>query len=92
MDTKRFLLLEIHYINYIFIITGQEYDFIVLGIGSAGSIMAARSSEPDNNWSVLALDRGIQRNSVQNDGWDEDLSGVHDPNYFSVAQDYLGRL
>ncbi|CAF3883026.1 unnamed protein product [Rotaria sp. Silwood2] len=51
--------------------------------------MAAKLSEPDKNWSVLALDRGSPRNSAQNDTWDEDLSGVHDPNYFSAAQDYL---
>ncbi|CAF4886455.1 unnamed protein product, partial [Rotaria sp. Silwood2] len=39
------------------------------------------------------LDRGSPRNSAQNDTWDEDLSSVHDPNYFSAAQDYLlGRL
>ncbi|CAF3274375.1 unnamed protein product [Rotaria sp. Silwood2] len=55
--------------------------------------MAAELSEPDKNWSVLALDRGSPRNSAQNDTWDEDLSSVHDPNYFSAAQDYLlGRL
>lgn len=55
--------------------------------------MAARLSEPDKNWTVLALDRGSPRCVGKTKGCDEDLSGVHDPNYFSVAQDYLnGRL
>lgn len=72
---------------------GQEYDFIVVGVGSAGSMMAARLSEPDYNWSVLALDRGSARLSAQPDSAFNDLSGVYDPNYFSIEQDYLqGRL
>src|SRR5271168_142141 len=72
------------------IISGLEYDFIVVGVGSGGSIMTARLSEPDNNWTVLALDRGSPRdpNAAFNV-----LSGVHDPNYFSIPQDYLlGRV
>jgi choline dehydrogenase len=70
-----------------------EYDFIIVGVGSGGSIMAARLSEPDNNWSVLALDRGSAGDLTQQDQMDNDLSGVHDPNYFSIAQKYLlGRL
>jgi choline dehydrogenase-like flavoprotein len=71
-----------------------EYDFIVVGVGSGGSIMAARLSESDNNWSVLALDRGATDDPKHYDEeTDGDLSGVHDPNYFSVPQDYLlGRL
>jgi len=72
---------------------GLEYDFIVVGVGSAGSIMAARLSEPDNNWNVLALDRGAAHEPTKYDQTVNDLSGAHDPNYFSVAQDYLlGRL
>ena len=55
--------------------------------------MAARLSEPDNNWSVLALDRGNAEDPKQQEESDGDLSGVHDPNYFSIPQDYLqGRL
>jgi choline dehydrogenase len=75
------------------IMNGLEYDFIVVGVGSGGSIMAARLSEPDNNWSVLALDRGSPRNPNEEDAAHNQLSGVHDPNYFSVPQNYLhGRL
>ena len=71
----------------------NEYDFIVVGVGSAGSMMASRLSEPDNNWSVLALDRGSARSPARPDPFEGDLSDVHDPNYFSVQQDYLlGRL
>ncbi|CAF3203369.1 unnamed protein product [Rotaria sp. Silwood2] len=62
-------------------------------MGSGGSIMAARLSEPDNNWSVLALDRGSASDSTSQYEVDGDLSGVYDPNYFSIPQDYLlGRL
>jgi choline dehydrogenase len=65
----------------------------VVGTGSGGSIMAARLSEPDNNWSVLALDRGGAPDSIEQEEVDGDLSGVYDPNYFSIPQDYLlGRL
>ena len=75
------------------LIMGQEYDFIVVGVGSSGSMMAARLSEPDYNWSVLALDRGSARLSAQPDSAFSDLSGVYDSNYFSIEQDYLqGRL
>lgn len=70
-----------------------EYDFIVVGVGSGGSIMAARLSEPDNNWTVLALDRGSAHDTKQQEEIDGDLSGVFDPNYFSVPQNYLlGRV
>ena len=55
--------------------------------------MAARLSEPDHNWTVLALERGSIRDSKEPDVADNDLSGVHDPNYFSVPQNHLyGRL
>ncbi len=54
--------------------------------------MAARLSEPEKNWSVLALDRGGGGGGAH-DQSDSDLSGVHDPNFFSIAQDYLlGRV
>jgi choline dehydrogenase-like flavoprotein len=49
---------------------GQDYDFIVIGIESGGSIMAARLSEPDNNWTVLALDRGGTTDSINGETYD----------------------
>ncbi|CAF1049135.1 unnamed protein product [Adineta steineri] len=55
--------------------------------------MAARLSEPPNQWSVLALDRGGTSDMSEEEEQDGDLSGVSDPNYFSIPQDYLnGRL
>ncbi len=75
------------------IVSGQEYDFIVVGVGSGGSIMAARLSEPDHNWTVLALDRGSAPDPKRKDGWGSDPSKLNDPSFFSVPQDYLlGRL
>jgi len=75
------------------IASGQEYDFIVVGVGSGGSIMAARLSEPDHNWTVLALDRGSALDPKRKDGWGSDPSKLNDPSFFSVPQDYLlGRI
>jgi choline dehydrogenase len=75
------------------ITNGLEYDFIVVGVGSGGSIMAARLSEPDNNWSVLALDRGAVPDPAKPAQARGDPSDVYEPNLFSVSQDYLyGRL
>ncbi|CAF1443200.1 unnamed protein product, partial [Didymodactylos carnosus] len=80
-------LIAFCYIYVTYGLTTQEYDFIVVGVGSGGSIMAARLSEPPNNWTVLALDRGAAPHPQQQQ--DDDLSGLHDPNYFSIAQNYL---
>jgi choline dehydrogenase len=75
------------------IVSGLEYDFIVVGVGSGGSIMAARLSEPDHNWTVLALDRGTAPDPTKKVDESDGLSGVNDPNLFSVPQDYLlGRV
>jgi choline dehydrogenase len=75
------------------IVTSLEYDFIVVGVGSGGSIMAARLSEPDHNWTVLALDRGTAPDPTRKDKWGSDPSKLNDPSLFSVPQDYLlGRL
>ncbi len=75
------------------IIRGLEYDFIVVGVGSGGSIMAGRLSEPDHNWTVLALDHGSPIDPAKQYQRTNQLNDVHDPNLISEPQDYLlGRV